>query len=112
MPPAMMRRYWRALRAAWERAPSREGAAPWQTVAGCVDSSTRHWCSPLRLSASEGGEEKEGGGGGHSVTLRPPPTPKLSLSPELGHPRVEDWGRSARSWDTAGAGGAHRCRGN
>ena len=44
--------------------------------------------------------------------LRPPPPPQLSLSPELGQPRVEDWGRSARSWDTAGAGGAHRCRGN
>lgn len=98
MPPAMMRRYWRALRAAWERAPSREGAAPWQTVAGCVDSSTRHWCSPLRLSASEGGEEKEAGGAQrHPETPPHPqvvPQPRVgapaggglgSLSPELGH---------------------------
>lgn len=62
MPPAMMRRYWRALRAAWERAPSREGAAPWHTVAGCVDSSTRHWCSPLRLNASGGRTDGHGDG--------------------------------------------------
>lgn len=62
LPPAMILRYCRALRAASARAASREGAVPWHTVVGCVDSSTRHWYRPLRLCSAVGRSRGQGQG--------------------------------------------------
>lgn len=86
--PAMILRYWRARRAASPRAASLVTAEPWHTVAGWVDSSTRHWHSPLRLSSSgdQGRGGRSGGGGAHGVHPPSPDSVMLLWSSPL-HPQ-------------------------